>query len=145
MRPVCCVGGLWLDPLTAPDTSRRVSKLLARCEPRVRVQAPIRACRLWSWLPALPCGLQGREERISKIKGWVLFPERRSQIISYLKGKFHSTGRFVQLCEAADVVKELFPKDHQTLNFSCQRGADRHGYPCYYQTLRRKVNSVLSS
>ena len=56
LRPVCCVGGLWLDPLTAPDTSRRVSKLLARCEPRVRVQASIRACRLWSWRPALPCG-----------------------------------------------------------------------------------------
>lgn len=77
----------------------------------------------------------------------MLFPgiHSHSQITDYLKGKFHSTKKSVQLCEAADVINGLFPKDHQTLNFSCQRGADLHGYPCYYQTLRRKVNSVLSS
>lgn len=43
----------------------------------------------------------------------------RSQIIDCLKEKFSSIKTFVQLYEAADVINCLFPKEHQTLNFSC--------------------------
>lgn len=53
-------------------------------------------------------------------------PHSHSQIVDYLKGKFNSTKKFVQLHEAADVINWLFPKEHQTLNFPCSRGADIH-------------------